>query len=172
MKKNSEAQEISVNSDKKRSIDWIIFGRNVHKYRKRKHLTQQQLAELCGMKPNSISRIEQGAAGTKLVVLLLLSDALEVSPDALLQGNFKVQNYRYADHFLSLRDELNDRLTETVDKLFDAEAKRRHTDTFEDRRRVAEHIDDPIMRPVENPPTADPNLPEKNNRRRPPHDRG
>lgn len=158
--------------DSEPEFDWELFGRNVRKYRKRKKLTQEQLAELCGMQPNSISRIEKGSAGTKMSVLKSLSNALEVSPDALLQGNFDAKNSRYAEHFYGLRDELIDQITDTIQSFFDAEAKRQDVDSYESRHRNKERILDPAVEyHTLNEPTADPNLPEKTDRRRKPYDR-
>lgn len=169
MKKVMQNQENDAGS---RDINWEIFGRNVRKYRKRKNLTQEQLAALCNMQPNSISRIEKGTAGTKISGLLDLADALEVSPNSLLRGNYNPKNDRYAEHFYSLRDELTDRVTDAVRMFFDAEAKRQQVDSYESRHRNSERITDPAVEYCGlHEPTADPNLPEKTDRRRKPYNR-
>lgn len=169
MKKVVRNQE---NDGSSREINWEVFGRNVRKYRKRKRLTQEQLAALCNMQPNSISRIEKGTAGTKISGLLDLADALEVSPDSLLQGNYNAKNDRYADHFYSLRDELTDRVTDAIHVVFDTEAKRQQVASYESRHRNTERLTDPAVEySTLHEPTTDPNLPEKNDRRRKPYER-
>ncbi len=169
MKKITENQESDTVS---REINWEAFGKNVRKYRKRKQLTQEQLAERCGMQSNSISRIEKGTAGTKIAGLLDLADALEVSPDALLQGNFDARNSRYAEQFYGLRDALSDRVTEAIHMFFDVEASRQQVETYEDRHQNTKHLIDPAVNYYKpQKPTADPNLSEKTDRRRKPYER-
>lgn len=59
------------------------FGLNVVYYRKRKRLTQLQLAELVDVDRSHISAIELGNVGVSFDVLFKLCDALEVSPKEL-----------------------------------------------------------------------------------------
>ncbi len=155
-----------------REINWEVFGKNVRKYRKRKKLTQEQLAEICHMQPNSISRIEKGTAGTKIAGLLDLADALEVSPDSLLQGNYNPRNGRYAEHFYGFRDELTNSITNAINVFFDKEAGRQKVDEYEKRQKSAEHMIDPAVQYYDlRKPSPDPNLKETPDRRRQPHDR-
>ena len=169
MKKVVENQ---ANDAVSREINWEAFGKNVRKYRKRKQLTQEQLAERCNMQSNSISRIEKGTAGTKIAGLLDLADALEVSPDALLRGNFDAKNSRYAEDFYGLRDEIIDCITDNIRALFDVEAKRLQVDSYEDRHQNTKHLIDPAVNYYKaQKPTADPNLSEKTDRRRKPYER-
>ena len=169
MKKVVENQ---ANDAVSREINWEVFGKNVRKYRKRKQLTQEQLAERCNMQSNSISRIEKGTAGTKIAGLLDLADALEVSPDALLRGNFDAKNSRYAEDFYGLRDEIIDCITDNIRALFDVEAKRLQVDSYEDRHQNTKHLIDPAVNYYKpQKPTADPNLSEKTDRRRKPYER-
>lgn len=56
------------------------FGLNVVFYRKRKRLTQLQLAELVDVDRSHISAIELGNVGVSFDVLFKLCEVLEVSP--------------------------------------------------------------------------------------------
>ena len=56
------------------------FGLNVVFYRKRKRLTQLQLAELVDVDRSHISAIELGNVGVSFDVLFKLCEALEVTP--------------------------------------------------------------------------------------------
>ncbi len=59
------------------------FGLNVVYYRKRKRLTQLQLAELVDIDRSHISAIELGNVGISLDVIFRLCDVLEITPKEL-----------------------------------------------------------------------------------------
>lgn len=60
------------------------LGLNIVYYRKRKRLTQLQLAELVNVDRSHISSIELGRVGVSLDVIFKLSEVLEVAPKDLL----------------------------------------------------------------------------------------
>lgn len=59
------------------------FGLNVVYYRKRKHLTQLQLAELAEVDRSHISAIELGNVGVSFDLIFRLCEVLDVSPKEL-----------------------------------------------------------------------------------------
>lgn len=59
------------------------FGLNVAFYRKRKRLTQVQLADLVGVDRSHISAIEVGKVGASFDLIFTLSTVLEVSAKQL-----------------------------------------------------------------------------------------
>ena len=59
------------------------FGLNVVYYRKRKRLTQIQLAELVDIDRSHISAIELGNVGVSLDVIFRLCEVLEITPKEL-----------------------------------------------------------------------------------------
>lgn len=59
------------------------FGLNVVYYRKRKRLTQLQLAELVDIDRSHISAIELGNVGVSMDVIFKLSQVLDISPKEL-----------------------------------------------------------------------------------------
>jgi transcriptional regulator with XRE-family HTH domain len=61
-----------------------IVGEKVRALRKSAGLSQEVLAERCGIFRTYLSRIESGAANPSLVVLVTLASALEVDPHVLL----------------------------------------------------------------------------------------
>ena len=61
------------------------FGLNVVYYRKKKRLSQTQLAELADIHRTYISAIELGKVGVSFDVLFRLSDALEVRTKLLFE---------------------------------------------------------------------------------------
>jgi len=61
------------------------LGERIHIARRRKGLSQQELAELVGVKPNTISRLEIGKVRrTDTDTLTKLCRALDVTPSFLL----------------------------------------------------------------------------------------
>ena len=61
------------------------FGLNVVYYRKKKRLSQTQLAELVDIHRTYISAIELGKVGVSFDIWFRLSDALEVSTKQLFE---------------------------------------------------------------------------------------
>ncbi len=59
------------------------FGLNVVYYRKRKKLTQLQLAELADIDRSHVSAIELGNVGVSFDVIFKLCEVLEVTPKEL-----------------------------------------------------------------------------------------
>lgn len=59
------------------------FGLNVVYYRKRKKLTQLQLAELVNVDRSHISAIELGKVGVSFDVIFRICEVLEISPKEL-----------------------------------------------------------------------------------------
>ena len=59
------------------------FGLNVVYYRKRKRLTQLQLAELVDIDRSHIGAIELGNVGVSLDVIFRLCEVLEITPKEL-----------------------------------------------------------------------------------------
>jgi transcriptional regulator with XRE-family HTH domain len=62
------------------------FGENVRTARKARGWTQEDLAHKSGLAPVQVSRIERGVREIRLTTLLRLMDALDASPDLLLDG--------------------------------------------------------------------------------------
>lgn len=59
------------------------FGLNIVYYRKRKKLTQLQLAELVDVDRSHISAMELGKVGVSLDVIFKLSEVLDITPKEL-----------------------------------------------------------------------------------------
>jgi transcriptional regulator with XRE-family HTH domain len=62
------------------------FGQNLRALRLEKGWTQEQLADRAGLASVQISRVERGAREIRLTTLLRLIDALETTPDRILDG--------------------------------------------------------------------------------------
>lgn len=65
-------------------IDYVAIGKRIRKARKKQNLTQEQLAEMIGVKSAHISNIESGKKPFSFNVFVRLYTALKVNPDSLL----------------------------------------------------------------------------------------
>jgi transcriptional regulator with XRE-family HTH domain len=63
----------------------ILFGRNVQKYRKEKHLSQEILAELAGVHSTYIGMIERAEKNITLCNIEKIAKALNVEIKDLLE---------------------------------------------------------------------------------------
>lgn len=64
-----------------------LVGERIKALRVSNALTQEVLAERCGIFRTYLSRIESGSANPTLVVLVALAGALEVEPSELFKTN-------------------------------------------------------------------------------------
>jgi transcriptional regulator with XRE-family HTH domain len=60
------------------------LGTNLREARERLGLTQEQVAERCGVHATEVSRIEGGKRDPRISTLIRLANALEVKPSELL----------------------------------------------------------------------------------------
>ncbi|MBR1908871.1 helix-turn-helix transcriptional regulator [bacterium] len=69
------------------------FGKRLKEIRKRRNISQEELAELIGMEPNNISKLESGGHLPKKENLEKLCDVLEIEPKELFDfGHLKSKN--------------------------------------------------------------------------------
>ncbi|RFO98707.1 hypothetical protein DIC66_02155 [Rhodoferax lacus] len=66
-------------------LPWLhTLARNVRHFRRAQKVSQQALADRCGIYRTYLSRIETGKCNPSLTVLVTLSNALDIQPHALL----------------------------------------------------------------------------------------
>ena len=68
------------------------IGGRIKKYRKQKGFTQAQLAEIIDISTIHMSHLETGSVAMSLECMIKVCNALEVSPDDLLIGEFELNN--------------------------------------------------------------------------------
>lgn len=56
----------------------VSFGKAIKEYRKKKGISQEELADLCGLHRTYISDVERGARNVSLVNIEKICEALEV----------------------------------------------------------------------------------------------
>ncbi len=67
-------------------MDFEQIGLRIKNCRKKKHLTQEEFAELVDVSPHYIYEIERGVKGMSLYTLDSVANHLEVSTDYILYG--------------------------------------------------------------------------------------
>lgn len=65
-----------------------VIGNNIKKYRKNKGYTQAQLAEIIDISTIHMSHMETGSVAMSLECLIKICEALEITPDDLLLGEY------------------------------------------------------------------------------------
>ena len=64
------------------------LGKRIQEARLLRNITQDQLAEQCNVTPKHISAIERGTSPGSVVVLLLICNYLDITPNALFVDSF------------------------------------------------------------------------------------
>jgi len=80
-----------------------IFGANIKHYRKKLHISQEQLAEKLDITQKHLSSIETGANFVSVELLEKLTQQLQVSASALFYSNDEASN---DDNLLSKIDQI------------------------------------------------------------------
>ena len=99
-------------------LDGVQLGKQIKKYRVERGLRQKDLAKRVYRTTNTISRLEIGNTGCSLEMLLAIANALELSPDVLLFGNFNPMFSRFYPYFLNMKDSLSEMFQEAVERIF------------------------------------------------------
>jgi len=102
-------------------MDFSSVGKNIRFYRMRKHLTQEDLAEMTGYTPNYIGMIERGERVLPLNTFITLVNVLDVSADMvladLLTNSYKIRESRCLDRLASMFPMTEKATVETLEAL-------------------------------------------------------
>ncbi len=63
-----------------------IFGNHIRNFRKQAGMSQERLAEVCGLHRTYIGAVERGERNVSLINIVALARALDVKPTELLEG--------------------------------------------------------------------------------------
>ena len=83
-------------------LNYQNIGRRIKLFRKRRGLTQNELAEVIGKSPVYISYLESGVKGLSLETFVDIANALHSSADALLTGNLHSARSQASEEFKDL----------------------------------------------------------------------
>ena len=92
------------------------IGKRIQRFRKKKGLTQEQLAEMINMSPNHLSAIERGVYGVKLDTLVQIINSIDCTADDLFADVIKCG---YKAKASRLSDEIENLPTDEQNKIFD-----------------------------------------------------
>lgn len=70
-------------------VDYYALGGRIRSAREEKHLTQEQLGEICSLSTAHIGHIERGTRTPSVETLCSVAKALDVSLDKLLFDSFE-----------------------------------------------------------------------------------
>lgn len=87
-------------------LDLRAIGNNIKKYRKSKGFTQAQLAEMIDISTIHMSHMETGSVSMSLECLIKICDSLDISPDDLLFGEYKLNSISATKQLSRIMDNL------------------------------------------------------------------
>ena len=73
-------------------LNYVELGRRIRNYRKKAHMTQEQLAERINMATSNISHIERATTQVSLPSLVKIANVLNVSLDQLVCDSLPVSD--------------------------------------------------------------------------------
>ena len=70
-------------------VDYYALGMRIRSAREKKHLTQEELGEMCSLSTAHIGHIERGTRTPSIDALCAIAKALNVSTDSLFLDSFE-----------------------------------------------------------------------------------
>lgn len=97
------------------------FGKILRDFRKKNHLTQEELSEKLGISLKYISRIENGNNGVKTQTLIKYMNILGITPNTIykdfITNEETVKNIKISEKISSLSEEKKEFLNSIIDLL-------------------------------------------------------
>ena len=95
-------------------INYIVLGQRIRQAREAKGITQEWLAELCGLSAAHIGLVERAARIPSLDTIYKISCVLDVSVDYLLMREFPSEKFDFSE----LEAYVRSKDKEKVDRLY------------------------------------------------------
>ncbi len=95
------------------------IGNKIRERRRKFHITQAELAEICDISTVYMSRIENGSANPSLDILLNLAAALNTTPDFFLTDTEHASVYYLNDEISQKLQKCNPRTLRILNKMID-----------------------------------------------------
>lgn len=108
----SEEQQVSNKGSNK-------IGNKIRERRRKFHITQAELAEICDISTVYMSRIENGSANPSLDILLNLAAALDTTPDFFLTDTAHASVYYLNDEISQKLQKCSPRTLRILNKMID-----------------------------------------------------
>jgi len=97
------------------------IGHNIQMVRIAKNLTQEDLAEKCGISDKHISAIERGLSAGSISLIIDICNVLDVTPNYIFSGSFTALDTSINDipsSYLKLNDENKSFVNQTIEHLY------------------------------------------------------
>ncbi|WP_193774717.1 helix-turn-helix domain-containing protein [Vallitalea guaymasensis] len=92
-------------------MDYVRLGSKIREQRLKKELTQEKLAEKCGISPSYIGIIERGDKKLSITTLVKIASVLDISTDYLLSDSLDIsQDTRLKQVLSDVKDLKNDEM--------------------------------------------------------------
>lgn len=93
------------------------LGRRLQDLREQHGVTQQEIADCCGLSKNHISAVERGLNGGSIKLLIAYRMLLDLSLDVLvgLERKDVVQSSRLKNHLVNMNYEKQEKLASVID---------------------------------------------------------
>ena len=108
-------------------MDAKALGANIRKYRKENGLTQDQIAEQCGLSTNYFGQIKLGNKVPQLKTFLSIAEALNTATDLLLSGNLswtpQIQSGELYQKIMDLPESKKQYILKSIDILIEGVKK-------------------------------------------------
>ena len=102
-------------------MNLVSLGQNIRKYRVKKGMRQEDLAEKVGLSPNYIGSLERGEKVPALVTFIEITNALDVSADMLLcdiiKSGYHVKNSLLSEKIERLSSKDKEMIYDVIDTL-------------------------------------------------------
>lgn len=115
-----------------KNIDTLkTIGQNIQKARLIKNITQEYLAEKCGVSSNHISMLERGQSSGSISLIIDICNTLDVSPNFIFENTIsncndtiEIMSDDIAATYLKLKDENKSFVSQTINHLYFMQKKR------------------------------------------------
>ncbi len=102
-------------------MNLVSLGQNIRKYRVKKGMRQEDLAEKVGLSPNYIGSLERGEKIPALLTFIEIANVLEVSADMLLcdiiKSGYHIKNSLLSEKMEKLSSKDKEMIYDVIDTI-------------------------------------------------------
>ena len=88
----------------KMALNYILIGKKIREFRKMRQISQSTLSEMADLSPGYISYIENGSKIPSLDTIVHIANALEITPDVLLESELVKKERTIAAEYAKIMD--------------------------------------------------------------------
>lgn len=84
-------------------FDYKTIGNKLLSFRKKRGLTQYEVAEIAGLSDRTYADIERGSVNMRIETILRICDALHITPDDIMTTDLKPELYTFEQLLTELK---------------------------------------------------------------------